>query len=100
MIGHLGDVCNQLHPARDKWEEIGLGLGVKNGTLDSIRKAKNQDCADCLKEMVKHRLCAHEEPLTWRKLCDCLRTPTVGREDLANEVEGHVKSLGIIIICC
>ena len=79
-------VHEKLYKARTKWHNIGLELGVDFETLESIC-LKFRDCHDeCLKKMLACRLQSHG-PLTWRGLCDCLKSERVGRNDVAQEIE-------------
>ena len=45
-----------------------------------------------LMEMVVKRLVVTdpEHPMTWPYICECLRRPTVERNDVAEEIEGNV----------
>ena len=84
-IDDLRDVYTKFYDARDKWCDIGLYLNVKESALKSIKKEQLNNQGDCLREMLAHRI-QSGGPLTWNDLCHCLRCPTVGRRDLANEI--------------
>ena len=94
-------MCERLHNARTKWEEIGLKLSVPPETLESIN-LRHKDYHDkCLREMLTWYL-EHDGPLTWRDLCDCLRSPSVGRNDVAKVIERwmSVFTSGVYYIFC
>ena len=87
----LSTVYEKLYSARTKWFNIGLLLNNDNTTLESIRVRNRDDPDGCLREMLTRRLQAGG-PLTWRNLCDSLRSPIVGRDDVAKEIEQWVES--------
>ena len=85
-IEDLFDVWNKLFNARTKWYAIGLNLNVDDETLRSIELQPSTDCGKCLSNMLAHRL-RSGGPLTWKDLCNSLRSQTVGRSDVAEEIE-------------
>ncbi len=88
-LDSLIDIKEQLHPVRTKWENIGLKLNVDYETIESIKQVCNEKHDRCLQNVISQRL--HASPLTWRELCDCLRSPTVARNDVAVKIENWVK---------
>ena len=86
----LSTVCNMLYSARTTWFNIGLLVEVDNDTLKSIQVRNHEDPDKCLMETFTHRLQAGG-PLTWGDLCDCLRSKTVARNDLAEEITEWIK---------
>ena len=93
-IDDLYDVHAKLFDARDKWFNVGLGLNIKFNALKSIKSEQN-DNGDCLREMLAHCI-QSGGPLTWTDLCSCLRCPTVGRNDLANEIDQGWQGMNIL----
>ena len=85
-IDDLSALNEKLFQARTKWFEIGLSLNVDNETLKSINIRNHENPDKCLIEMLTHRVQAIA-PLTWRTVCVCLRSPTVGRNDVAKGIE-------------
>ena len=73
-----------------KWRDLGGALGLDNDTLSAI---DNDSIAlmfrICLREMIAKRL-QSGGPLSWRHLCDCLRSPTVRRCDVADKIEKDI----------
>ena len=84
-------VYSKLLNARTKWFSIGQTLKVDIETLQSISDRHRDDPDKCLLEMIVYSLKAFS--LTWRDLCDCLRSPTVARNDVAEEIESDLKGV-------
>ena len=84
-IKDLGNVYEKLYDARTKWFDIGLALNIENGTLESIENGQH-DNGECLRRMLAHRI-QSGGPLCWNDVCCCLKKPTVGRRDLADEIQ-------------
>ena len=76
----------KLYDARDKWFDIGLALNIKFNTLKSIEREQHSNQGNCLREMLAHRI-QSGGPLTWADLSSCLGQSTVGRRDLADEID-------------
>ena len=84
-IDDLFDVHDKLINARTKWYNIGLFLKVDSETLKSIERL-SQDDNERLREMLDR--CLHSGGcLTWKVLCECLRSRTVSYNDVAKEIE-------------
>ena len=92
----LGIILKAAWKARVKWYNIGLELCIAPDTLDVIQN-DNRDISDrCFREMLKVWL-KSETPPTWTELVKALRSPTVGYQELAEELaqchcpenEGH-----------
>ena len=87
----LSDLYEALMPARVKWFELGLALGLDNDTLEAV-KVEHRDQPDiCLRAMLTARL-KSTEPLSLDEVCSCLQKTTVGRADLAREIESGMYS--------
>ncbi len=90
-LGDLFLIKTKLFNARSKWEDIGLSLKIYPEKLKCIKSSNREDHDICLHEMLAHRLQANITPsLTWRVLCECLRCPTVERNDVAVEIEDWI----------
>ena len=85
-INNLMDVYTMIYSARIKWFDIGLLLKIDFDTLRSIRGNCSED-SHCLREMLACRIQQSDHSLTLRELCECLRSKTVGRIDVAKEIE-------------
>ena len=97
-IANIETIVSKLYNARVKWFPLGMALGVDYNTLENIEKQHPRDNESCLRDMIAHRLRSgtnHEtdlEPLTWKEICDSLRKETVGRKDVAEEIEAALQS--------
>ena len=96
------NLFEKLKPCSSKWFDLGLALGLEYNSLKCIEDKYRGDPDTCLREMLAARLTSYDTPLTLCKLCTCLRMSTVGREDLAEEIErdGLGKSLYMCIHVC
>ena len=72
-----------------QWCELGGALGLDIDTLSTINCDHRHDVQTCLREMLTKRL-QSGGPLSWKVLCDCLKSPTVKRNDLATEIEQKI----------
>ena len=88
----LQDVYTKLYEARGKWFEIGLALKLKFTILKAIEIEQSNNQSDCLREMLAYRI-QSGGPLTWTDLCNCLRHPTIGRNDLATKPDQELTGL-------
>ncbi len=86
----------QLYPARTKWFDIGLNLNMISDDLSAINELNNKPPDTCLREMLIKRLHSGG-PLSWRDVCDCLRSSTVDRKDVAEKIEEWRIGTQIII---
>ena len=80
------EVYERLFGVRVQWRNLGGALGLDQDTLSAIDTKHRGDVQVCLREMLAKRL-QSGGPLSWRVLCDCLRSPTVRRHDVAAEIE-------------
>ncbi len=81
-------MCESLNSASKDWFNFGSALGVK---LTDLKNIEGQYPCNKrrLTEMLGKRLevTNPEHPVTWPYICDCLRHPTVERNDVADEIE-------------
>ena len=82
-------VYESLFNARVKWHNLGGSLGLDYVTLRAIERKYHRDDQECLREMLAKRL-QSDGLLSWSKLCDCLRSPTVGCNDIAASIEQEI----------
>ena len=89
----IRSICEKLKSASKDWFKLGLALGVKFTDLKDIEDEYRSN-KRCLTEMVGKCLevTDPEHPMTWPYICECLRSPTVERNDVAEEIEGKVPS--------
>ena len=95
MCDDLPTLYERLFPARAKWRNIGLKLKVEPDTLKAIA-SKHNNPDDCLREMLTKRLQAVGS-LSWREVCNCLRSRIVDRNDVhvAEKIEEWRKGIPI-----
>ena len=84
-VKSVSEAAEALHDAQAKWEFIGLGLGVDKDELDNIGETYSRNDKKLL-EMLKLWLNAGKDA-TWKAIVQVLRKNTVGRNNLANEIE-------------
>ncbi len=84
----INTICESLKTATYNWFDLGLALGVKSNDLKDIEDEYRHNKRR-LMEMVGKRLVFTdpEHPMTWPYICECLRRPTVERNDVAKEIE-------------
>ena len=88
-MDELGTVYTKLYDAQNKWFDIGLALNISYSTLESIESEK-QNNSDRLRRMLAHRI-QSGGPITWANLSDCLRHPTIKRNDLAKDIDQGLR---------
>ncbi len=83
-------ICESLKTASCNWFNLGLALGVNYYELKKI-EIRYKDIDRCLMEMVGKRLeiIDPEHPMTWPYICECLRSPTVERNDVAERIQDN-----------
>ena len=80
----LSKLFKKLFKVADKWENIGILLGIDSDKLNAVRKVENSSSQDCLREMLKLYLKQVKPPPTWSAVADVLET--VGEEELAGNL--------------
>ena len=86
-INELDSVLKKVWEARNKWQNIGLALGVSQDDLDAIRVSNSDDADKCFAQVLAKWLRSCSRSKSWRVLADALRSPTVGYQCLANNIE-------------
>ena len=79
-------ICESLNNASNDWFNLGLALGMKFAGLKNIQD-RYSDNNRRLTEVVGKRLQVTDPPMTWPYICECLRRPTIERNDVAEEIE-------------
>ena len=85
----MNDLNRVLHiawEARAKWYHIGLGLGLKPGDLDAIKKSHFDIVDDCFTIMIKTWLTSSKDT-SREKLAEALKQPTVSHVKLAESIQ-------------
>ena len=86
-VDDLKDIVSEIRETRCQWENIGLQLEIKKSDLEAIDKENRGDTQKCLTEMLTHWLRQGSSPTTWSTLISVLKHPTVGFQQLAEEIE-------------
>ncbi len=84
-IFDLETILEVLYPARLKWYNLGIKLGLDNTTLDCIKTKERDDCDACLKSMLQKVL--DETTLTQAKIVHALESPLVQYRSLTNKIK-------------
>ena len=81
-------ICEKLRSASKDWFNLGLALGMKITDLEDIEDAYRHNQRRLMKMVTKRlEVTDPEHPMTWPYICECLRSPTVERNDVAEEIE-------------
>ena len=81
----LKDLIKELYTkAADKWEDIGILLGIEPGRLDAIKTAENHTAQSCLREMLKIWLKRVYPPPSWAAITDTVEL--LGDQSLADHL--------------
>ena len=85
---HLGLVVVMAWQAHEKWQELGLELGLDSTKMEDLRRKHDGSEKACFAEMVSTWLesCARKK-LTYRNFVSALRSPRVGLESVADSME-------------
>ena len=81
----VNELREALYEASAKWYDIGVGLQLSTGKLDTIR-ADFLHVADCLREMCSHWLRRINPRPSWEALTVVLESPPVGEGHLARQL--------------
>ena len=88
-------ICEKLKSVRKDWFDLGLAFGLELSKLKDIEDQYLHNKRRLMEIVGKRLINDPDHPMTWPYVCECLRSPTVERNDVAEEIEGKVP---IIII--
>ncbi|XP_064407679.1 uncharacterized protein LOC135352420 [Halichondria panicea] len=81
-------IRESLKNASKDWFDLGLAFGVKINVLENIEDDYRHNDRRLMKVVAKRlEVTDPEHPMTWPYICECLRRPTVARNDVAEEIE-------------
>ena len=87
MKPELRDLVKELYStASDKWEDIGILIGIEPNVLDSIKKTENHTAQSCLREMLKIWLKRVTPSPSWSAIAEAIEL--LGDQNLA----GHLRT--------
>lgn len=94
------DIHKLLRPVKEKWEKIGLSLGLAHGKLHQIEANKNGDPVRCLYATIDvwvHKRDAGRYCATWRTLFRALESAEVDEAALVERIK-HEKGRSFVSI--
>ena len=83
-------VYEKLYPIRSEWSNFGIALDLPPSTIKQISK-DNKTCEDCFHESLNRLFKSRQ--LTWSKIIEALRKPTLQQNNLATEIESAVVAM-------
>ena len=87
VLPELKDLLKELYSkAADKWEDIGILLGIKDGQLKKIKTDNSSNSSSCLREMLRIWLSRVKPPPSWSAIAEAVGF--LGDENLAT----HLRS--------
>jgi len=102
-VDDLAEVQRKLYAVKTEWYNLGLELGLRVSTLDSINARYNGNPSQCFRQVLKDWLQGVEPPPTWQAMVDALKSPTVAQYQVALSMQPqastsaqlHPPSLGL-----
>ena len=86
----IGDVNKALLSAKQKWEKVGLGLGIARDHIQRIKADRGSDPGKCMFHIVnlwlRGKSTGTVKGITWRVLIRILNSPEVKESDLAERI--------------
>ena len=84
----MRDLLNQVaSKALNKWEVIGLQLGIEPHQLNSIKTVNLGDPMKCFVDVFSLWQNKAEQPFTWATIIEALKAPMVEEVRLAQDIE-------------
>jgi len=87
----LAAVQRKLFAVRTEWYNLGLELGQRPSTLDSIAAKHSSDPAQCFRQVLKLWLNGVNSPPTWQEMVNALKSPTVAQHQLAKQIQTELS---------
>ena len=78
--------------ATDKWELVGLDLGIEQHQLNTISQYNQRNHIGCYSEVFSLWQKKADPPFTWATIIDTLRSPIVEENAIAQEIEDWITS--------
>ena len=76
----------------NRWENVGVQLGLDDTSLEAIRCENNHNIDDCRKGMFRLWLFSHSNP-TRKQLLDALKKKSVAEFEIASTYEKYLLQL-------
>ena len=84
LINLLADVSN-------KWQEIGLALGVKQKDLDSLSSDLTNEVK--LAKVIENWMKTQSSPVTWETVISAIEGPIVDNKSKADDIRHYLGKL-------
>ena len=91
-VDDLAAVQRKLYDVNTKWYNLGLELGLRPPTLDSIDAKYNSDPSQCFRQVLKEWLNGVNPPPTWQAMVNALKSPTVSQYKLAEQIQTELPT--------
>jgi hypothetical protein len=104
---NLKNLLEELADCFSKYYNIGVQLDIDDGKIAEFEQNHSRNAARCFAAVISHWLEGNAAPVTWETLLAALKSRSVNKKGLAQELEGKyatpkdsnsVPPEGIIII--
>ena len=89
----MSEVLSTLWPARSKWYNIGIHIGIEIGHLDAIKLSNVSNVDICFTEFLTLWLRQSVPPPTWSSIVAALKSSLVNLTQLAEMIEARYLQL-------
>ena len=83
-------MLNLLAPAAARWEDIGAGLKVAAGAIESLQQS-NKRPINKLSEVLQTWMDTWSSPVTWENIIKVVDSAAVGKKDEAQAMKDFLK---------
>ena len=90
-VDDLAAVQRKVYAAKTEWYNLGLELGLRFSTLDSIDARYSNDPSRCFCQVLKEWLKGINPPPTWHAMVNALKSPTVAQSHLAEQIQTELQ---------
>ena len=87
----MAGVQRRLYVVKTKWYNLGLELGQRVSTLDSIDTKYSGDPSQCFRQVLKEWLKGVNPPPTWQAMVNALKSPTVVQYQVAEQIQTELS---------
>ena len=84
------DLLNQLASIKAKWSELGEGLCVDDGDIESIRLSNLSDQGK-LSAVLQKWMDTMKSPVTWEKMIEVVQGPLVQKATVAVQIRSFLS---------
>jgi len=90
-VDDLAAVQRNLFAVRTEWYNLGLELGQKVSTLDSISARYSGKPNECFRQVLKEWLQGIDPPPTWQAMVNALKSPTIAQHQVAEQIQTEMS---------